>query len=221
MSYIPVLFVFLPIITSIFIYLFKNEKFSRIVFIIQPLMILLFVLYAIFIHQNPDQGYLILGGTEEAIRISFYNDSLSLTFVGLTTIMWMAVLLYTFKTNKKESKFLFFLMFLQGVFMGMLQTNDLFNLFVFIELIAVLVTILIAYNKTGPSFRASIYYLLLNALAAVIFLIGIIFIYYVFGTINIQIIKANIHTHADTHIIKLACVFVMAGIGVRGAWFPV
>jgi multicomponent Na+:H+ antiporter subunit D len=48
--------------------------------------------------------------------------------------MWMVVLLYTFNTNRKESKFLFFLMFLQGVFMGMLQTNDLFNLFVFIEL---------------------------------------------------------------------------------------
>jgi multicomponent Na+:H+ antiporter subunit D len=105
--------------------------------------------------------------------------------------------------------------------MGMLQTNDLFNLFVFIELVAVLVTILIAYKKTGPSFRASIYYLLLNALAAMIFLIGIIFVYYAYGTINIQYILAHVAEHSDSATIKLAYVFMIAGISVKAALFPV
>lgn len=221
MQIAPILFVFIPIVTAIFIYLFKNPKFSRIVFVVQPLIIGLFVLYALYLGDHPDQNLLILGGSETMIRISFYNDSLSLAFVGLTSFMWMVILLYTFNTNRKESTFLFFLMFLQGVFMGMVQTNDLFNLFVFIELITVLVTILISYKKTGPSFRASIYYLLLNALAAMIFLIGIIFMYYVYGTINIQYILAHIGEHSDSQTIRLAYIFMIAGISVKAALFPV
>jgi multicomponent Na+:H+ antiporter subunit D len=221
MAIYPVLFIFIPIFTAVLIYLFKNEKFSNIVFVAQTIMITLFVFYAIFLTANPDQGLLILGGTEERIRISLYNDNLSLAFVGLTLIMFMVVLLYTFNTNKKENKFLFFLMFLQGVFLGLIQTNDLFNLFVFLELTTVLVTILIAYKKTGPSFRAAIYYLLLNTVGAMIFLIGIILVYYAFGTINIQYILANISDHSDTSTIQLAYVFMIAGISVKAALFPV
>jgi len=105
--------------------------------------------------------------------------------------------------------------------MGLLQTNDLFNLFVFLELTTVLVTILIAYKKSGPSFRAAIYYLLINTLGAMFFLIGVIFLYYAYGTINIQIILANIAEHSDTNVVKLAFVFMVGGISVKAALFPV
>lgn len=221
MSIIPVLLIFIPIFAALLIYLVKNEKFSSIVFLAQGSMIVLFILYALFLKDHPDQALLILGGTEERIRISLYNDTLSLSFVGLTIVIWFVILMYTFSTNKKENKFLFFLMFLEGVFLGLIQTNDLFNLFVFLELMAVLVTILITYKKTGPSFRAGIYYLLLNTVGAMIFLIGIILIYYAYGTINIQWILANIALHSDTTTVKLAYVFMISGISVKAALFPV
>ena len=111
-------------------------------------------------------------------------------------------------------------MFLQGIFLGLIQTNDLFNLFVFLELMTVLITILIAYKKTGPSFRAGIYYLLLNTVGAMFFLIGIIMIYYVYGTINIQYLIQNIDLHSDESLIKLAFIMMMSGISIKAAFFP-
>jgi hypothetical protein len=41
-----------------------------------------------FLRDNPDQGLLLILGWHQknVIRISFYNDTLSLTFVGLTCI---------------------------------------------------------------------------------------------------------------------------------------
>ncbi|MFU8792731.1 MAG: complex I subunit 5 family protein [Acholeplasmataceae bacterium] len=221
MSIIPILLIFIPIFAALLVYLVKDAKFSNIVFLAQGTMIVLFILYALFLRDNPDQALLILGGSEERIRISLYNDTLSLSFVGLTIGLWFIILMYTFNTNKKENKFLFFLMFLEGVFLGLIQTNDLFNLFVFLELMAVLVTILITYKKTGPSFRAGIYYLLLNTVGAMIFLIGIILIYYAYGTINIQWILANIALHSETTTVKLAYIFMISGISVKAALFPV
>jgi multicomponent Na+:H+ antiporter subunit D len=220
MHLIPVFFVFIPIIGALIVYLFKGRFPAYLLFLCQAVLIGLYVSYLLALGSNPNISLVVFGGWDELFAISFHNDRLSLTFVGLTIFMWTMLLLYTFKTNQDENKFLFFLMFLQGIFLGLIQTNDLFNLFVFLELMTVLITILIAYKKTGPSFRAGIYYLLLNTIGAMFFLIGIIMIYYVYGTINIQYLIENMHLYADEKLIRLAYVMMLSGISVKAAFFP-
>jgi multicomponent Na+:H+ antiporter subunit D len=200
--------------------LYKNKYLSYILFFSQISLAVLYVLYINHYSIDPNTTLVVFGGWDELFAISFFNDPLSLIFIGLTIFMWTMLLLYTFKSNQIENKYLFFLMFLEGIFLGLLQTNDLFNLFVFLELMTVLITILIAYKKTGPSFRAGIYYLLLNTIGAMFFLIGIILIYYVYGTINIQYLVSNIHLHSHEGIIKLAFVMMISGISVKAAFFP-
>jgi multicomponent Na+:H+ antiporter subunit D len=216
----PLFFVFIPIFASIFVFLINHIWVRRFLFVIQISMIVMFVLYTLFLIQNPDQNLIIFGGWDAKFAISFYNDGLSLPFIGLSILMWTVMLIYTYKTNRNEHKFLFFFMFLEGIFLGLIQTNDLFNLFVFLELMTVLITILIVYKKTGPSFRAGIFYLLVNTIGAMFFLLGIIFIYYVYGTINIQILKENIHLFSDRSIIKLAFVMMISGLSIKAAFFP-
>ena len=116
--------------------------------------------------------------------------------------------------------YLFFLMFLQGIFLGLLQTIVLFNFFVFLKLITVIVTILISYNKNGSSYRAGIYYLLINTLGAMFFLIGTIILYYVYGTINIQYIASQISEFSNSNIVKLAYVMMLSGISIKAALVP-
>jgi multicomponent Na+:H+ antiporter subunit D len=217
----PVLLIFIPIFTALIIYVIDQHKMSFLVFGGQALITVVFVAYLFFLAVNPDANTLVFGGWDERIGIGLLNDRTSLAFIALTIFIWWIVLLYTFNTNRKETKFLFFLMFLQGIFLGLIQTNDLFNMFVFLELITVLVTILITYKKSGPSFRAGIYYLLLNTIGAMVFLIGVILLYYVYGTINIQLIRENIALHSNTTTVKLAYIMMIAGISVKGALFPV
>ncbi len=221
MVYVPIVFVFLPILASLIVYLFKDERSVKIIFVAQLAQIALFILYVLHLNDHPEDAMLIFGSLDARFAISFYNDSLSLTFVGLSILMWTVITLYTYKTNKGQTQFIFFLMFLEGVFLALLQTNDLFNLFVFLELTTVLVTILIVYKKTGKSFRAGIYYLLLNTVAAMFFLIGIILIYYAYGTINIAILKEEMAFHSATNTVKLAYVFMLSGISVKAALFPI
>ena len=202
MQYIPLLFVIIPVIASLVIYLFKYRMISRLVFVFQFLMIAMFI-YLLYEGAFEKPISLVFGGWSPVFAISFYLDQTSLIFVGLTLFMWLVILLFTFKKHRDDHMYLFFLMFLQGIFLGLLQTNDLFNFFVFLELITVIVTILISYNKNGSSYRAGIYYLLINTLGAMFFLIGTIILYYVYGTINIQYIASQISEFSNSNIVKL------------------
>lgn len=220
MFYAPVLFVFIPIIIAIAMFLIKSAKAHYLVFLSQLALIALFVLYVIHLSNNPGQNMIVFGGWDARFAISFYNDKLSLVFIGLTIFVWLVILLYTFKINYRQKKLFFFLMFLEGVFLGLIQTNDLFNLFVFLELTTVLVTILIVYRKGGEAFKAGLQYMLLNTVAAMFFLIGIILLYYVYGTINIRVIASEIALYSDYNIVKFAYVLMITGLCVKAALFP-
>lgn len=219
MQYIPLLFVIIPVIASLVIYLFKYRMISRLVFVFQFLMIAMFI-YLLYEGAFEKPISLVFGGWSPVFAISFYLDQTSLIFVGLTLFMWLIILLFTFKKHRDDHMYLFFLMFLQGIFLGLLQTNDLFNFFVFLELITVIVTILISYNKNGSSYRAGIYYLLINTLGAMFFLIGTIILYYVYGTINIQYIASQISEFSNSNIVKLAYVMMLSGISIKAALVP-
>ncbi len=220
-TYAPVLFVFIPILTSLLVFIIKKSISTYFVFIAQIGLIIVFALYIITLQKSPEISLLVFGGWDSRFAISFYNDRLSLTFIGMTLFITFTVLLYAYRKNQKENLFFFFLMFIEGVLLGLMQTNDLFNLFVFMELITLLTTILISYKKKGSAFKAAIYYLLVNSVGALAFLIGIIFIYYIYGTLNIQELIQTIDTHSQENIIKLAFVLMMAGITVKAALFPV
>ncbi|MFH5881118.1 complex I subunit 5 family protein [Liberiplasma polymorphum] len=221
MQLIPVFLVFIPIFTALFIYLFKNKHMNYLAFIAQFAMTVLAIIYYAYYQGNYEATFFVFGGWDASVGISFYNDSLSYSFVFLTLFSWWMVLIYTFDTKQTEHNFLFFLMFLQGVFLGLLQTNDLFNMFVFLELTTIIVTILIAFKKLGHSFRAAIYYLLINTSGVLLFLIGIIILYNIFGTINMRFIQENIAIYGDRNAIRFAYVLMMAGISVKSAFFPV
>ena len=218
-TYIPLMFVMIPVITSIIVYLFKYRAVSRLVFLCQLVLIGLFMtLIDAGVYENPI--LFVFGGWNPLFGISFYVDQTSMIFIGLTLIMWTVILLFTFKKHRDDHMYLFFLMFLQGIFLGLLQTNDLFNFFVFLELITVLVTIMISFNKNGPAYRAGIYYLLINTLGAMLILIGIIIIYYVYGSINILEVSQVIAQHASTSIVKLAYVLMLSGVSIKAAFVP-
>lgn len=119
-EFIPVLFIFVPIISSVIIYLFKRKSVTNIVFLTQLILIFLFAYYIYQLQSNPSISLIILGGWNERFAISLRNDCLSLLFIGLSIFMWTAIIFFTYKTNSKYHKYLFFLMFLEGIFLAFL-----------------------------------------------------------------------------------------------------
>jgi multicomponent Na+:H+ antiporter subunit D len=218
---IPVLLLFLPIVTAIVMYLVKSRHIHWLIFPLQLVMIISFIMYVMAYQADPSIGLLVFGGWQENIAISFFLDVTNLTFIGLTLFFFTIIFYYSFKANYQEKKYFFFLTFLEAVFLGLLMSNDLFNIFVFMELTALLVTLLITYRKGENALKAGLQYLLLTSVAAVFYLLGVLLLYYVFGHINLQLMATTMADVMDANVVKLAYVLMIAGFSLKAALFPV
>jgi multicomponent Na+:H+ antiporter subunit D len=217
---LPVLWLFLPIFISLIMYFIRSSHVHWLIFPMQLALIISFVIYVIAWKNDPSIGLIIFGGWQETIAITFYLDALNFTFVGLTLFFFMIIYYYSFKANYHEKRFFFFLTFLESVFLGMLMTNDLFNMFVFLELAALLVTLLITYRKGENALKAGLQYLLLASMASILFLLGVLLLYYVFGHLNIRLMAESMPTLIDANVVKLAYGLMITGFALKGAIFP-
>ncbi|MFW5891453.1 MAG: complex I subunit 5 family protein [bacterium] len=221
MDYIPVLLILIPVVASMVVYLTHNKYGNYIVFISQGIISILAIRFFQMSEGFIEPVYLNLGNWHQTVGIVLKNDNLSFAFMMLTIIMWWSAIFYCWKIRGQDSKFMFLLMFLEGIYLGMLQTNDIFNLFVFIELITIVSTILILYKKDGFSVRAGLYYLLFNSVGILFYLLGMVMIYNLVGTLNIEILTEELKMVDNIWFLTISYIFIMAAVGVKSAFFPV
>jgi len=105
--------------------------------------------------------------------------------------------------------------------MGLVMSNDLFNLFVFIELVTILCAILITFKRDKASLKAGFYYLLFNNAGMLFYLLAFIILYLKCDTLNLQAMKAALSSSAPDFELKAAFVMITAAFGVKSAFFPV
>ncbi len=221
MELIPVLIIMIPIFASMIVYLTDTKYSNNVVFVAQVTLSILAVKYFIEFEGLKEKHLLNLGNWNEVVSIVLRNDKISMLFIFLTILIWWMILIYIWDTKKRDSKFIFLLIFLEGVFLGLLQTNDLFTMFVFIEITTILSSILILYKMDGESVRAGLYYLLFNSVGMMFYLLGMAFIYYSEGTLNIDILTAKINIYQGLNLTNLSYISIMAAVGVKSAFFPV
>ena len=80
---------------------------------------------------------------------------------------------------------LLFLLLIMGV-NGMVMTRDLFNLFVFLEIVSIATYGLLGFDGTPAALAAGFKYILATVLASTFFLLGTALLYHVTGTLNID-----------------------------------
>ena len=110
-----------------------------------------------------------------------------------------------------------------GGLSGLVMTGDAFNLFVFLEISALSSVILIALG-VGRDRRALIAgynYLIIGAVGATFYVVGVGFIYAVTGSLNMVDLAARIPDVPQTTVVAVGFGFMMAGILVKAAIFPV
>ena len=74
---------------------------------------------------------------------------------------------------------------------GMVMTRDLFNLFVFLEIVSIATYGLLGLGRSSAAIAASFNYILATVVASTFFLLGTALIYYVAGVLNIDDLVAN------------------------------
>jgi len=114
--------------------------------------------------------------------------------------------------------FQFQLMGLNGAFL----TGDLFNLFVFFEVLLVASYCLLLHGRGPERLRAGFHYVAVNLAASALFLLGIAALYAVTGTLNLADLAAAVPRlgPADAPIARAAALVLLAVFAVKAAVFP-
>jgi formate hydrogenlyase subunit 3/multisubunit Na+/H+ antiporter MnhD subunit len=100
--------------------------------------------------------------------------------------------MFLFKKLKEThiSGLILYLVLIMGV-NGLVMTRDLFNMFVFIEILSISTYALISIDENKRSFSAGFKYMIAGGITSTFFLLGIIFIYYFTGNLNLDTVLGN------------------------------
>ena len=106
--------------------------------------------------------------------------------------------------------------------LGLNYSNDLFNVYVFMELLTLTIAGIIAIKQKKENYMSAFRYVLLNEIGSISFLFGIALLYMVTGHLNmtnlfntIQQVYAIFPAN-----INLALAFMLTGLAIKGALFP-
>lgn len=166
-------------------------------------------------------------GTVVAHQVSLWPEGIAIAFVVdafsalmLTAASLVAVISFQYMITSGESRspsIPGLILILIGGVAGALLTADLFNLFVFIEVMLLPSYGLLIFLSRRSDMGASRLYVVVNLLASTLFLAGVGLIYAIQGTVNLAEL-AGAGSDPATAIATGVC---LAAIAVKAAVFPV
>lgn len=164
-----------------------------------------------------------IGNWPASFAIVLVVDRLSALMLLLTAVLALAVLPYALGRWQYmgvyfQPQFQFLLLGLNGAFL----TGDLFNLFVFFEVLLA-ASYGLALHGSGPRrVSASLHYIVINLTASMLFLIGVSLIFGVTGTLNMAVLARLIPTLGDDSVALLHAGAALLGMAllVKTAMWP-
>ncbi|MEA1963588.1 MAG: proton-conducting transporter membrane subunit [Candidatus Aerophobetes bacterium] len=227
MNNIPLFLIIIPLFAACLILLinfFKPHPGLTQLISLSSIIISLIILGFSTIHILIEKQTLIynLGGWEELVGISLHLDGLAWFSSSSGAIIALFSLVYSLKEKIYQYKFYFFFSILVTGMQGVVLTHDIFNMFVFFEILSIASYILIAYSQEGKAIKASFHYLIISSLGASLFLLGIGLIYQGCGSLSLtQIGKTfSIERGIPSSMFQLTISLIVVGIGIRAAFIP-
>lgn len=155
--------------------------------------------------------------------IAFSVDLMSALFAMATSIAAFAVALYAIDdipANERGFGFFGFLLLLVGGVSGAFLTGDLFNLYVWFEVLLISSFGLIVYGGDKVQLDGAVKYAVLNFLATTFFLIATGLIYGLTGTLNFADLARLIpELEATAPVAAVSALFILA-FAMKAAAFP-
>jgi formate hydrogenlyase subunit 3/multisubunit Na+/H+ antiporter MnhD subunit len=119
-------------------------------------------------------------GIAEAVLVLLIN------LTGLLSALYLRDTLFQ-QGRRAMAVLLIFIMALSGIVM----TRDLFNLFVFFELVVISTGGLVLLSRDARSLAAGFKFLIASQVVSILMLVGIIFAYHATGSLNLDSMAAN------------------------------
>lgn len=165
----------------------------------------------------------ISGGWPAPFGVALVGDLLSLLFVLMTQLVIVTGIIYAMGSKDSVVQYpAFYPLFLTLVtgLSGAFLTGDLFNLYVFAELLVISGTVLTAISDDRYGTEAAYKYFYISLLASFFMLMAVGSLYVSYGTLNMADLATRIAAGADIVLLWPAIAFLMATFMVKSAVFP-
>lgn len=163
------------------------------------------------------------GDWEAPFGITFVADTFSATLVLLTAISGLAVSLFSTGSVRNARVrfgyfpiFHFLLMGLNGAFL----TGDIFNLYVWFEIIIIASFGLITLGGEKAQIEGAVKYVTMNLLASVVFLTAIAILYGLVGSLNMADLSLKVAQIENRGLVNVTAILFLVGFGIKSAVFP-
>jgi len=159
-----------------------------------------------------------LGG-DRPLYIAFRGEQTALALVLLTVVLSTAALIYTLNEDYFSTRLMLLILILQGLSIGILLTDDIFNLFVLIEVSTLVGVLLTMYRPGLRSAYDGLYYMSVQVIAMMFFLFGVAYLYQIFGVLSVSDMTAAVGA-VPARALLLPVAFILTGIAVKVGFFP-
>lgn len=186
------------------------------------------------VYLTTAQGQILhtaLGGWSAPFGISFYVDSFAALMIWISSFLFFTVHLYSFSAPESQHRFwahnVCWNTLAAGVF-GAFSTNDLFNLFVWFEVLLLSSYVLFSWGFLDDEISESdkkearkglITYVLLNILGSSVFLFGLALLYSSTGTLNFADLMA-LNPQQISSVVVIAGFCLVFAFSMKAGFFP-
>ncbi len=226
MIHTPILPVILPLIIGFIILIIKDThiKLKRFISIIS--VIALIIISLLSFNETLNEGILVytLGNWQAPFGIVLVVDQLSIIMVLVTSLLALGALWYASSENIDSKGAYFHPLFQLQLFgiNGAFLTGDIFNLFVFFEILLLASYSLLLHGQGEGRVKAGLHYVIINLVGSTLFLFAVGTLYGILGTLNIADM-ANKVANLDPQnvgVVAAAGLLLLVVFGLKAAMFP-
>jgi multicomponent K+:H+ antiporter subunit D len=226
MQHLPILPVLLPMLTAALMLLPPFSTTLHRQKVVSFIGLALTLLVAVQLICNASAGEISiyqLGDWQAPFGIVLIADRLSSLMIVLTMVLAFGALLYGTAGDERTGMFFYplFMFQLMGI-NGAFLTGDLFNLFVFFEVLLLASYSLVVHGGGKQKTLASVHYVTLNLVGSALFLFALGILYGVLGTLNIadMAVKIRLLSGADKLLAEVGGMMLLLVFGLKSAMFP-
>ncbi|MEK5236538.1 Na+/H+ antiporter subunit D [Paenibacillus sp. FSL L8-0470] len=223
MSNLLVLPILIPLCTAV-ILIFLKERIRLQRWISSASGLLNIVIAAVLVSRVHDQGIqtLQMGGWSPPYGIVFVGDMLASLLLLTASLASFAILLYSFRSIGEERErfyyYTFFHFLLVGVY-GSFLTGDIFNLFVFFEVMLISSYALISIGGTKLQLRETSKYLLINIVSSTLFVAAVAYLYAAVGTLNMAHLSQRIAEAGQGGVLNVIAILFLIVFSLKAGLF--
>jgi multicomponent Na+:H+ antiporter subunit D len=218
-----VLPILLPIIAAPLLFIFNGRAaFQRAIALFTAVIVAAVAVWLLLETRSAGVLTHAVGGWKSPFGLMIAADLLGAVFVTLTSLLSVLIVVYSFKTIPERGQghsYYPLLMLLLASINGLSLTGDIFNFYVFLEIMVLSSFTLVAFEGKRKELEASFKYAILNLLASTLLLVSVVGIYGVAGTLNMADLARKFAGQEIPELVPIVMLFV-AAFGIKAALFP-